>query len=98
MFKNTKDMDNIEERQRIGKRIAEIRKECGMTQQVLADAVGLQRPHISRIEAGRYSVGLDTLSAIASAMGKKIEFVDNGPAHAVGGQRTTDYGLRTTEN
>lgn len=81
-------MDNIEERQRIGKRIAELRKDCGMTQQVLADAVGLQRPHISRIEAGRYSVGLDTLAAIAVALGKKIEFVDNRG-------RTTDYGQRT---
>ena len=76
MFKNTKDMDKVRERMRIGARIAEFRKECGMTQQVLAEAVGLQRPHISRIEAGRYSVGLDTLAAIASAMGKKIEFVD----------------------
>ena len=86
MFKNTKDMDKVRERMRIGARIAEFRKECGMTQQVLAEAVGLQRPHISRIEAGRYSVGLDTLAAIAVALGKKIEFVDNGPAHALGGE------------
>lgn len=91
MFKNTKDMDKVGERIRIGKRIAAIRKECGMTQQVLAEAVGLQRPHISRIEAGRYSVGLDTLAAIAVALGKKIEFVEDR-------QQTTDYGQRTTES
>ena len=64
------------ERKRIGARIAELRQECGMTQQVLADAVGLQRPHISRIETGRYSVGLDTIAAIAAALGKKFDFVD----------------------
>lgn len=90
-------MDKIEERIRIGKRIAELRKECGMTQQVLAEAVGLQRPHISRIEAGRYSVGLDTLAAIAVALGKKIEFVD-GLQTTDNGQQATDYGLRTTES
>ena len=66
---------NEQERQRIGQHIAQLRKEQGMTQQDLADRVEMQRSHIARIEAGRYSVGLDTLTAIAQALGKRLEFV-----------------------
>ena len=36
---------------------------------------GIRGNHITRIEKGRYSVGLDTLAAIAEALGKKIDFV-----------------------
>jgi transcriptional regulator with XRE-family HTH domain len=63
------------QRQRIGQRIAEIRKEKGLTQQDLADRTGIQRNHISRIEHGRYSVGFDTLQMIAEAMGGNVEIV-----------------------
>ena len=66
---------NEQERQRIGQHIAQLRKEQGMTQQDLANRVEMQRSHIARIEAGRYSVGLDTLTAIAQALGKRLEFV-----------------------
>lgn len=63
------------QRQRIGQRIAEIRKEKGLTQQDLADRTGIQRNHISRIEQGRYSVGFDTLQLIAEALGGNVEIV-----------------------
>ena len=66
---------NEQERQRIGQHIAQLRKEKGMTQQDLANRVEMQRSHIARIEAGRYSVGLDTLTAIAQALGKRLAVV-----------------------
>jgi transcriptional regulator with XRE-family HTH domain len=66
---------NEQERQRIGQHIAQLRKEQGMTQQDLANRVEMQRSHIARIEAGRYSVGLDTLTAIAQSLGKRLAFV-----------------------
>ena len=66
---------NNSERQRIGQRIAELRKERGLTQTQLAERCGLQQAHIARIEAGRYSVGLDTLAQIADALGMVIDFV-----------------------
>lgn len=66
---------NEQERQRIGQHIAQLRKEQGMTQQDLANRVEMQRSHIARIEAGRYSVGLDTLTAIGQALGKRLAFV-----------------------
>ena len=65
---------NNSERLRIGQRIAELRKEQNLTQTQLAERCGLQQAHIARIEAGRYSVGLDTLAQIADALGMKIDF------------------------
>ena len=64
-----------DERLRIGRRIAEIRKENGMTQAQLAERCGLQQAHIARIENGKFSVGLDTLAQIADAMGARIEII-----------------------
>ena len=71
-------MNKEQERERIGQRIADLRKEKGMTQQGLADIVGMQRNHISRIEAGKYSVGFDTLQAIAEALGMTVDIIDPG--------------------
>lgn len=68
-------MSKEEERQRIGQRIADLRKAKGMTQQDLADMTGNQRNHISRIESGKYSVGFDTLQAIAEALGGTIDII-----------------------
>ena len=67
--------EEIEERKRIGTDISELRKAKGMTQQQVADATGVQRNHISRIEAGRYSVGFDTLQTIAEALDADIRIV-----------------------
>ena len=79
-------MNKEEQRKRIGQRIAAIRKEVmwedgkgirrfGMTQGELAEQCGLAQSHIARIEAGRYSVGFDTLQQIAEAMGRNIDIV-----------------------
>lgn len=64
-------------RKYIGKRIAEMRKQAGISQVELAEKSGIGDSHIARIEMGRYSVGIDTLQKIADVFGKKIEFVDN---------------------
>lgn len=77
---------NEQERQRIGQRIAELRKKAdwtddlgirrtGMTQAELAERAGLQRSHIVRLERGAYGATVDVLSAIASVLGKEIDFV-----------------------
>ena len=70
------DTDKTSERQRVGRRIAELRKEQNMTQAQLADRCGIAQAHIARIETGRYSVGLDTLAQIATALGRSIDFVE----------------------
>lgn len=68
---------NENERKRIGTRIAEIRKDKGLTQAQLAATTGLQQAHIARIETGRYSVGLDTLALIATALDARVDFIVN---------------------
>lgn len=80
-------MTKEKNRQRIGQRIVEMRKSVewtdgkgirrvGMTQEELAARSGLQRTHISRIEMGKYTVTLDTLQAIAEALGMTVDIID----------------------
>ena len=76
----------MQERQRIGQRFAEERKNVkwvdangvkrkGMTQAELAERCGLLQSNIARVERGYFSVGFDTLEAMAEGLGKKIDIV-----------------------
>lgn len=65
-----------EDRARIGSRIRQIREERGIEARDLARLASIDAANLSRIENGKYSVGLDILSKIAAALGKKIDFVD----------------------
>ena len=64
------------DRERIGDRIRQIRKDRDIEACDLARLAGIDAANLSRIEKGKYSVGLDILSRIAAALGKKIDFVD----------------------
>lgn len=68
-------MDKELERKRIGNRIRELREQAGISQDRLAEMTGLYKQNISRIESGKYSTGIDIISKIAQALGKKIDFV-----------------------
>ena len=65
-------------RERIGCRVATLRKLNGMTQEQLAQAAGLQRTHVNRIEAGKYAVTLEVIQAIAEALGMTVDIIDPG--------------------
>jgi DNA-binding XRE family transcriptional regulator len=62
-----------------GKRVRELRKEAGVTQEQLAEKSGLPQPHISRIENGEVSPTRFTLEKIAKALGKTIGDIDPTP-------------------
>lgn len=79
-------MNTEQERRRIGQRFAEVRKETewvdangikrkGMTQTELAERCGLLQSSIARVERGYFSIGFDTLEAMAEGLGKKIDIV-----------------------
>ena len=70
------DEQKQQTRDRIGLRIASLRKLKEWSQQELAERAGLQRTHISRIEAGKYAVTLETIQAIAEALGMTVDIVD----------------------
>lgn len=68
--------DRQGERIRIGARIREIREERKIEARDLAKLAGIDAANLSRIENGKYSVGIDILSKIAAVLGKKIDLVD----------------------
>ena len=70
------DEQKQQTRERIGGRVATLRKLNGMTQEQLAQAAGLQRTHVNRIEAGKYAVTLEVIQAIAEALGMTVDIID----------------------
>jgi len=82
------DKQKQQTRDRIGLRIAALRKtflwpdstkekpHIGMSQEQLAERAGLQRSHVSRIEAGKYAVTLETIEAIAQALEMTVDIID----------------------
>lgn len=50
-----------------------LRKEQHMTQQDIADATGMQRANVARIEGRRYTPTLDVLMRYAKCLGMEIE-------------------------
>lgn len=70
------EVEKQQTRDRIGQRIAALRKAAGLTQEELAIRAQLQRTHIGRIEAGRYAVTLETVQAIAQALGMTVDIID----------------------
>lgn len=63
-------------REYIGKRIAQLRKERGLSQLQLAELTGLKQSNIARIESGKYSTGLDILQKIANIFNVKLDFIE----------------------
>lgn len=61
----------------LGERIRELRKAKGFTQEQLAELVGVEPRHISRIEGGYNSPSIERLARISEALNAPIkEFFD----------------------
>lgn len=56
-------------------RIRELRAERGLTQQELADAIGVSRQTVNAIEGEKYSPSLEAAFQIAAALGKRLDEV-----------------------
>ena len=67
--------NNEDNRIRMGNDIADLRNQRGMTQQQVADMAGIKRPHVARVEKGKYNFGFDTLQTIADALDADIRIV-----------------------
>ena len=63
-------------RERIGQRVKALRLLADLSQDELAQRAGLQRTHIGRIEGGKYAVNIETLQAIAEALGMTVDIID----------------------
>lgn len=53
----------------LGARLKNLRLAAGLTQAELARRTGIHRPNIARVEAGRHTPSLETLTRLASAIG-----------------------------
>lgn len=60
------------DRERIGAAIAALRTKNKMTVRDLADKTGINHSNLCKIEGGKLSPTIDTLSKIANALGAKI--------------------------
>ncbi|MDP1826604.1 MAG: helix-turn-helix transcriptional regulator [Archangium sp.] len=63
-------MSAIEER--LGQKIARLRRAAGHTQAELAERVGLQPEHINRVENGKRGVSIEAIANIADVLGVEL--------------------------
>ena len=69
----------------VGHRLAEVRRARGLTQQQVADRMGVTKGRISQIERGKIS-GQDVLARYATALGGRLHqaiYFDDGDITAI---------------
>ena len=69
----------------VGHRLAEVRRSRGLTQQQVADRMGVTKGRVSQIEKGRIS-GQDVLARYAAALGGQLHqaiYFDDGNIAAI---------------
>jgi DNA-binding XRE family transcriptional regulator len=69
----------------VGHRLAEIRRTRGLTQQQVADRMGVTKSRVSQIERGKIS-GQDVLARYAAALGGRLHqaiYFDDGDITAI---------------
>jgi len=64
--------DPEEVKERVGRRVAELREEKGLTQADVAESIGTTVPNLQRIEYGTQNVTIETMTKIANAIGVKV--------------------------
>jgi DNA-binding XRE family transcriptional regulator len=69
----------------VGHRLAEVRRARGLTQQQVADRMGVTKGRVSQIEQGKVS-GQDVLARFAAALGGRLHqaiYFDDGDIAAI---------------
>jgi transcriptional regulator with XRE-family HTH domain len=61
-----------------GKRVRELRKAQGLSQETFADKCGLDRTYISGIEQGKRNLSLCNIEIVARALGVSISELTEG--------------------
>jgi transcriptional regulator with XRE-family HTH domain len=62
----------------IGKRIRDVRRQRGLTQEELADAVGVSRSAVAQWETGRAGQVIGNLTRISEILDVSVEFLASG--------------------
>ncbi len=61
----------------IGRRISDIRKERGLTQQQLSEAANISNKYMSNVELNKSKVSLDVLNRICHALDITLDYIVN---------------------
>ena len=79
---------------RLGRRIAQLRREAGLSQAALADSLGMSRAYLGELERGEKAASVETLDRLARGIGvpafKLLQFDEGtspappGPAERLG--------------
>lgn len=77
----------------LGKRIQELRKNAGLTQQELAKKIDISHPQIVRYETKDVQPPADVLGKIAGVFGVSIDFLVNGDTNEKAQQTLKDAEL-----
>lgn len=75
MARASKQEDHAGDLVRVGAAIRSIRKSKGLSQEALADAAGIDRSHMGKIERGERNVSFLNLLRVAHALGSKASDV-----------------------
>jgi len=67
---------NHKTRQSIGSSLRESRNRNGLTQEELAAKMNISRSTIAKVEAGKWSIGIDLLSRFCDALGLEVVVVN----------------------
>lgn len=70
-------MESINDKQRIGCRIVELRTMQKLSQEELAQLSGFARSTVSKIETGKYNMSIDLLSKLVKPLGVRVDLVNS---------------------
>ena len=65
----------------IGKRIRDLRKEKGLTQEAFAEAIGMTVSAVSKMEIGNRVPSVDTFALLSEFFGVTLDYLVLGKAH-----------------
>lgn len=66
-------------KKKIGRRIHELRRKAGFTQEELAVELGVGWRYVSRAERGQENLTLETMAKIATVLGVRVKSLLNEP-------------------
>ena len=81
---------NLELAADMGKRMAQKRKERGMTQEMVADLAGITHQQYNKVENGKSCLGSDSLKRICDAL-------QTSPDYLIYGTRSSDISVEVNE-
>ncbi len=80
----------------LGKRLKEAREFLGLSQEQVADHLGIPRPSVSTMESGKRRISFAEMKRLADLYRRPLSYFSGDDAAAAGQDATTDALFRTT--